>query len=91
MAKTAAERMAASRARKRNSATPQSATGVAQLERNTPSATGPLDVYSAQRWSFLQSKGHVWDEARRRGVRSGPGSEIVGVTVPGDPGYEGIA
>ena len=53
--------------------------------------TGPLGVYSAQRWSFLQSKGHVWDEARRRGVRSGPGSEIVGVAVPGDPGYEGIA
>ncbi|MHC4335720.1 MAG: hypothetical protein ACYSUV_18510 [Planctomycetota bacterium] len=88
MAKTAAERMRDSRARKRNSATGQSATGVAQQ----PSATGPLDVYSEQRWAFLQSRGHVWDADRRRSFRTaGKEGVIMGVTVPGDPAYDGVA
>ena len=47
----------------------------------------PLDVYSESRWSFLQSRGHVWDSERRRSFRS---DGIMGVTVPGDPGY-GVA
>ena len=87
MAKTAAERMAESRARKRNSATPESATSVTISERNTPSATGPLDVYSEQRWAYLQSRGHKWDATRQRSFRPGPaGTHIMGVTVPGDRG-----
>ena len=85
MAKTAAQRMRESRDRKRNSATHQSATDVAQQA----SATGPLDVYSEQRWAFLQSRGHVWDANRQRSTRPAEhGSIVVGVAVPGDPGYE---
>ena len=49
-------------------------------------AVGPLDVYSESRWSFLQSRGHVWNPERRRSFRP---DGIMGVTVPGDPGYEG--
>ena len=53
---------------------------------------GPLDVYSEQRWAFLQSRGHVWDADRQRSTRSGPhGTQIIGVTVPGDPAYDGVA
>ena len=49
---------------------------------------GPLDIYSEQRWSFLQSRGHKWDADRQRSFRPGPnGTEIMGVTVPGDPAY----
>jgi len=50
---------------------------------------GPLDVYSEQRWAFLQSRGHVWDADRQRSTRPGP--QIIGVVVPGDPAYEGAA
>ena len=103
MAKTPAERMRASRERKRNSAT-----HVAPSERNTPSATdvaqpssatdteskpvtGPLDVYSERRWAFLQRRGHEWDADRQRSLRSGPnGTTIMGVTVPGDPACDGV-
>lgn len=116
MAKTAAERMRESRARKRNSATPESATSVTKTERNTPSATeslelsnkryllsvqkvtgmdigeepiGPLDIYSEQRWAFLQSRGHKWDADRQRSTRPAEhGSIVIGVTVPGDPAYQ---
>ena len=45
----------------------------------------PLDVYSESRWSFLQSRGHIWNPERRRSFRP---DGIMGVTVPGDPGYE---
>jgi hypothetical protein len=83
MAKTAAQRMRESRARKRNSATAESATSVAQQ----PSATGPFDVYSEQRWAFLQSRGHVWDAERRCSVRP---DGVIGVTVPRDPAYRGL-
>lgn len=84
MAKTSAERMRQSRDRQRNSATPPSATDVAQQ----PSATGPLDVYSVARWAYLQDGGHVWVEQRGR---SGRPDGLIGVTVPGDPAYKGIA
>ena len=47
---------------------------------------GPLDVYSEQRWSFLQSRGHVWDADRQCSVRP---DGVIGVTVPGDSGYRG--
>ncbi len=85
MAKTAAERMRASR--ERNIATVKSATDVTKSERNTPSATGPLDVYSESRWKFLQSRGHKWDPDKQRSVRP---DGVIGVTVPGDPGFEGV-
>ena len=53
--------------------------------------TGPLDVYSEQRWAFLQRRGHEWDDDRQRSLRSGPnGTTIIGVTVPGDPAYDGV-
>lgn len=87
MAMTAAERMRQSRDRQRNSATPSSATDVAQQ----PSATGPLDVYSVARWAYLQDRGHVWDEQRGRSVQPGGQGVVIGVTVPGDPAYKGIA
>ena len=49
---------------------------------------GPLDVYSPARWNFLQSRGHKWNQQRQCSVRH---DGIVGVTVPGDPGYKGVA
>ena len=54
---------------------------------------GPLDIYSEQRWSYLQSMGHVWDADRQRSTRPAKSNEcavdgeIIGVTVPGDPAY----
>ena len=45
----------------------------------------PLDVYSESRWEFLQSRGHVWNPERQCSVRP---DGVIGVTVPGDPGYE---
>ncbi|HIJ71157.1 MAG TPA: hypothetical protein HPP87_07315 [Planctomycetes bacterium] len=58
--------------------------------RQVPDEVGPLDVYSEHRWAFLQSRGHVWEG--HRSTRPGPhGSTIIGVTVPGDPAYEGVA
>jgi hypothetical protein len=53
--------------------------------------TGPLSVYSPSRWAFLQSKGHVWDADRQRSFRPAPGGHVMGVTVPGDPAYDGRA
>jgi hypothetical protein len=93
MAKTDAERMREYRRRKRNA---ESVTGVTETERNVTEpegdVMGPLDVYSEQRWAFLQSRGHVWDAARQRSFRRGPhGSQIRGVTAPGDPAYHGMA
>ena len=95
MAQTAAERMRKSRS-KRNSATAESATDVTKSERNTTSATeptyadvlAPLDVYSPARWAYLQSRGHKWDADRQRSFRP---AGVVGVPVPGDPAYQGVA
>ena len=43
---------------------------------------GPLDVYSAERWAWLQDKGYEWqiDKAVDR-------AGVVAVPVPGDPAY----
>lgn len=57
-------------------------------------AIGPLDVYSERRWAFLQSRGHTWDQDRQRSIRqdtSQPNGYVVGVVVPGDPAYQGVA
>ena len=51
-------------------------------------AVGPLDVYSEQRWSFLQSKGYKWDESWGMAVGGSGCGLIMGVTVPGDPAYQ---
>ena len=60
-----------------------------QLKSDKP--IGPLDVYSSQRWSFLQSRGHVWNQDRQRSFRPAEhGSRGLGVTVPGDPAYRGV-
>lgn len=59
-----------------------------------PHPTGPLSVYSPARWSFLQGRGYVWSPDRQRSVKAETGTPegyMVGVTVPGDPAYEGIA
>jgi len=66
-------------------------------EQNKPeqlSVCSPLDVYSEHRWSFLQSQGFEWDDDRGRAYRparagevTGDG-EVMGVVVPGDPGYK---
>lgn len=45
--------------------------------------TGPLDVYSEQRWAFLQGRGYVWQDSLQRGRKR----DHIGVTVPGDPAY----
>lgn len=50
-----------------------------------PAESGPLSVYSAYRWEYLQSKGHIWDADRQRSYRP---DGICGVPVPGDPAYE---
>jgi hypothetical protein len=64
------------------------------IDSSTSSLTiniGPLDVYSESRWSYLQSRGHVWDAARQRSFRPAEhGTRVMGVTVPGDPAYDGI-
>ena len=63
---------------------------VAELMEEPNEPIGPLDVYSEQRWAYLQSKGYVWDESSRRGVSTVSGTLatiVVGVTVPGDPAY----
>jgi len=49
----------------------------------------PLDVYSESRWSFLQSKGYKWDESWGMAVGGSGCGLVMGVTVPGDPGYGG--
>lgn len=52
----------------------------------------PLDVYSEQRWSFLQSRGYAWDADRQRGViEICEGACKIAVTVPGDPAYDEAA
>lgn len=87
MAMTSAEKQAAYRARKGNAVTPVTVTdGVKVLL-----VTGPLSVYSEHRWAYLQSLGHVWDESRQRSTRPDGPRTVVGVTVPGDPAYVGIA
>ena len=53
-----------------------------------PPEPGPLSVYSASRWEYLQSKGHVWDEQRMRSVRHDAAAVVSGVPVPGDPSYQ---
>ena len=51
----------------------------------------PLAVYSPERWAFLSSCGHVWQPSLGYSTRPGPnGTTIRGVTVPGDPGYQGV-
>jgi hypothetical protein len=81
MALTAAEKQRRYRDRRK-------VTRVTETEQSVtePSVTvtGPLDVYSESRWSFLQSRGHVWDPDRQRSFRP---DGVMGVTVPGDPGY----
>ena len=107
MAKTAAEKQKAYRDRKRNGNAPNTVTRVTKREtgnavdnicvelvaENTglplgPDRLSPLDVYSEQRWTFLQSRGHVWDADRQCSVRP---DGVIGATVPGDPGYRGVA
>jgi hypothetical protein len=62
-----------------------------QVERDIHEPVGPLDVYSESRWSYLQSRGHVWDADRQRSFRPAEhGTRVMGVTVPGDPAYDGI-
>ena len=54
--------------------------------------TGPLSVYSPERWVRLQVLGYEWYADRQRSFRPGQhGSEIMAVTVPGDPAYQGVA
>ena len=56
-------------------------------------AIGPLDVYSAHRWEYLQGRGYEWNADKQRGTRPRGGYNScteVGVTVPGDPAYDGI-
>jgi hypothetical protein len=54
-------------------------------------ACTPFDVYSEARWSYLQSRDHVWDADRQRSFRPAEhGTKVMGVTVPGDPAYNGI-
>jgi hypothetical protein len=51
----------------------------------------PLTVYSRARWAFLVSRGHTWDTNLQRSTRAAEhGTIVVGVTVPGDPAYDGI-
>lgn len=50
--------------------------------------SAPLEIYSEHRWQFLQARGYVWDESRGRAYHHE--RKLVGVTVPGDPGYKGI-
>lgn len=56
----------------------------AQLKQDMDATIRPLDIYSEQRWKNLQSRGHVWDQDKQRGVRL---DGIIGVPVPGDPAY----
>jgi hypothetical protein len=94
MAKSAAERMRDYRNRQRN----ENVTSVTKSDRNRPTVTGPLDVYSERRWSFLQGRGYEWYPDRLGEVKCGVAiknlgerGQLFGVTVPGDPGYRGIA
>lgn len=60
------------------------------IDTDMESAIGPLDIYSPARWSFLQGRGHEWDQDKQRGIRQDarqPNGCVVGVTVPGDPAY----
>lgn len=45
----------------------------------------PLDVYSEQRWTYLQSQGYVWYPSLDRGWHKV--KKLIGVPVPGDPAY----
>ena len=87
MPKTQAQRAREYRQRKRDVVTDSNVTTV--TETVTPNVTdmGPLDVYSEHRWQYLQSRGHKWDSALCRSVRP---DGVVGVTVPGDPAYDGV-
>jgi hypothetical protein len=52
--------------------------------------SGPLSVYSPERWVYLQDKGHVWEPSINRARRmdnSSTSGYILGVPVPGDPAY----
>ena len=62
-----------------------------QVDRDIHEPVGPLDIYSEHRWAYLQSRGHTWDAGRQRSTRPAGADVIVGVTVPGDPAYKGIA
>ena len=93
MAKTQAERAREYRNRKRDvEVTP----GVTKCDVKCDATVtvcdelekGPLDVYSESRWAFLRSRGHVWDAGLGRSTRPAGGGMIIGVTVPGDPGYD---
>ena len=52
---------------------------------------GPLSVYSPERWARLQAKGYVWDEDIQRGLLAVSNGTQIGVVVPGDPAYQGVA
>ena len=94
MALSSAERQ--KRYRERNAQRAESVTRVTEnvTERNgsvTESCvTNPLDVYCQRRWDYLQSCGYVWDESRGRAILVVGEEVTVGVTVPGDPGHDGI-
>ena len=53
--------------------------------------SGPLSVYSPDRWAFLQEQKHVWCESLRCSRRPVGSGWVYGVTVPGDPAYNGVA
>ena len=52
-----------------------------------PAESGPLSVYSDRRWAYLKDKGYVWVESLHRAYSVS--GLVMGVTVPGDPGYKG--
>ncbi len=72
------------RARTTEGVTPTTDQGVTVTPSVTPSLVTPLDIYSEQRWAYLQGRGYVWNQDAQRGVRA---DGVVGVAVPGDPAY----
>ncbi len=50
-----------------------------------PDPVGPLDVYSEQRWAYLQGRGYEW--FHDRDLAEHPTTGVKAVTIPGDPAY----